>query len=209
MPKFQLEKLKKQFEEDGFVVLKNYLDVDQLDDLRDRAINLSSRLMKDQETKDKYHHVLKSLNRHDSWFDDELKNGSHIEILEALLGFKPNGVSAAWFDRPIGDDIGIEPHKDAYGSDKSEKVGATIWLSLDKASRDNGCLSYLRGSHKKVYPDIIPIPGINKDSENAFFAELNPGDAVVHSSSIVHWSEGNQSLMPRRAVSYFYFGAKI
>ena len=142
-------------------------------------------------------------------FDDELKNGSHIEILEALLGFKPNGVAAAWFDRPIGDDIGIEPHKDAYGSDKSEKVGATIWLSLDKASRDNGCLSYLRGSHKKVYPDIIPIPGINKDSENAFFAELNPGDAVVHSSSIVHWSEGNQSLMPRRAVSYFYFGAKI
>ena len=53
MPKYQLEKLKKQFEEDGFVVLKNYLDVDQLDDLRNRAINLSSRLMKDQESKDK------------------------------------------------------------------------------------------------------------------------------------------------------------
>ena len=32
MPKYQLEKLKKQFEEDGFVVQKNYLDVDQLDD---------------------------------------------------------------------------------------------------------------------------------------------------------------------------------
>ena len=39
MPKYQLEKLKKQFEEDGFVVLKNYLDVDQLDDL---IVNLKS-----------------------------------------------------------------------------------------------------------------------------------------------------------------------
>ena len=48
MPRYQLEKLKKQFEEDGFVVLKNYLDVDQLDDLRNRAIDLSSRLMKHQ-----------------------------------------------------------------------------------------------------------------------------------------------------------------
>ena len=71
MPKYQLEKLKKQFEEDGFVILKNYLDLDQLDDLRNRAIDLSSRLMKDQESKDKYRHVLKSLNRQSEYLYDQ------------------------------------------------------------------------------------------------------------------------------------------
>ena len=54
MPKYQLEALKKQFEEDGFVILKNYLDLDQLDDLRNRAIDLSFRLMGNQDDKDKY-----------------------------------------------------------------------------------------------------------------------------------------------------------
>ena len=62
---------------------------------------------------------------------------------------------------------------------------------------------------KKIYQDKIPIPGVDKNSSEAVFAELEPGDAVIHDARIVHWSEGNLSEFPRRAVSYFYFSKKI
>jgi phytanoyl-CoA hydroxylase len=209
MDKQNLNEIKKRYDEDGFVILKNYLSHDQLTTLKEKASEVASRLMKDVDFKDKYHHVLKSLNRYDSWFKDQLDEGPHIPVIGHLMGCDPIGASVAWFDRPIGDHVGIEPHTDLFGPDKREKLGATIWLSIDRATRANGCLSYLRGSHKKIYQDKIPIPGVDKNSSEAVFAELEPGDAVIHDARIVHWSEGNLSEFPRRAVSYFYFSKKI
>lgn len=42
-------------------------------------------------------------------------------------------------------------------------------------------------------------------SPDAVAAEANPGDAIIHSSFIVHWSTANRSARPRRAISFFYW----
>ena len=55
------------------------------------------------------------------------------------------------------------PHVDALGRDDDSKEGVTIWFPLDPVNVKNGCLHYLRGSHRKRYLRVIPIPNIDQE----------------------------------------------
>jgi hypothetical protein len=200
--------IKRDFDRDGFVALPSYLNVAEVEELRIHAIPLAQELMKTEGDKGKFRNILKSLHQHDDWFDEQLTDGRHVPLIRHLLNDDVHGASAAWFDRPEGETQGVEPHVDAERRDKEPDAGATIWFALDPVNVENGCLYYLRGSHKNVYPGGILIPGIDTESEDAFAAELNPGDAVIHNALTVHWSGANSTGLPRRAVSYFYYSAR-
>ncbi|MGI9262935.1 MAG: phytanoyl-CoA dioxygenase family protein [Woeseiaceae bacterium] len=204
----EFDVLKADYDRDGFVVMRSYLPDTEVDELRARAVPLADTLMKKQDNEGRYRNLFKSINRYDEWFDNLLSGGKHVPLLRYLLNDEVFGASAAWFDRPEGEAQGVEPHVDAVGGDRSPDAGATIWFALDPVSVGNGCVHYLRGSHKDRYPDVIPIPGINTESEDVFAAELEPGDAVIHNALTVHWSGGNETGKPRRAVSCFYFSAR-
>lgn len=207
MTNLDLDALKASYDRDGFVIIRNYLSDDEVNELRDHAVPLAESLLKKESDDARYPNLLKSLNRHDDWFDEKLNDGRHIPLVGHLVGDDIIGASAAWFDRPKGQVQGVDPHVDAIGRDRDTKTGATIWFALDPVSKDNGCVHYLRGSHRNDHPETILIPGIDTESEDACAAELEPGDAVIHNALIVHWSGGNTSSLPRRAVSFFYFGA--
>jgi phytanoyl-CoA hydroxylase len=200
--------IKKNYERDGFVILRGYLSEAEVGELRDRAVPLASAILSKEGNDGRYRNLLKSLHRHDDWFDEKLTKGKHVPLIRYLIDDDVFGASAAWFDRPEAETEGLDPHVDALGRDKDFDTGATIWFALDPVNVGNGCLHYLKGSHLNVYPDTIPIPGIDTESEDVYAAELNPGDAVIHNALTVHWSGGNKTGKPRRAVSYFYFGAR-
>ena len=203
----EFDALKADYDRDGVVIIRKYLSDAEVSELRAKALPLAEQLLSQERDPSKYKNVLKSLARHDDFFAELLKNGRHVPLLEHLLGCQVMGLSAAWFDRPEGQTDGIGPHVDALGRGEYPGRGATIWFALDSVNVNNGCLHYLRGSHKQEYEDVIPIPGIDTESANAIAAELEPGDAVIHSALTVHWSGGNESGKPRRAVSFFYFSA--
>ncbi|MGI9233002.1 MAG: phytanoyl-CoA dioxygenase family protein [Woeseiaceae bacterium] len=208
MTDFDFAALKRDYDRDGFVVLPGYLSSGEVEALRDRAVPLAKKLLEEVGDSERYRNVLKSLNQYDDWFDEQLSDGRHVPLMHYLMGGDVRGVSAAWFDRPEGESLGIDPHVDAIGRNKRVDAGATIWIALDPVDAGNGCLHYLRRSHFNEYPDAIPIPGIDTESEDAIAVELSPGDAVIHNALTVHWSGGNETGQPRRAVSFFYFGAK-
>ena len=85
-------------------------------------------------------------------------------------------------------------------------MGATIWIALDRADQENGCLRYVRGTHKLDLQSKIGLD-FDADSEGAIAVEVNPGDAAIHSALTVHWSEPNRSDRSRKAISYFYWAA--
>lgn len=200
--------IKQDYERDGFVVLPAYLSDSELATLRDHAFPLASSLMPKKRSHARFRNLLKTLHKHDDWFEEQLRDGRHLSLIQHLLNGDVFGASAAWFDRPQGETEGLAPHVDALGRDKDPDADATIWFALDPSNVDNGCVHYLPGSHKSHYPDEIPIPGIDTESGDAVAAELNPGDVVIHNALTVHWSGGNNSGLPRRAVSYFYYGAR-
>ena len=205
-----LDAVKRDFERDGFVVLRGYLDDDEVADLRARAEATARATFASQADRDKAHpftNVLKNLQDEDAWFAGQLDHGQHVPLLKALVGDELVPATAAWFDRPGGTDERINPHIDGGGRGRGPGVGAIIWIALDAATPDNGCLHYGRGSHlvehsKGVFNDF------DTSSPNAVAVEVAPGDAVVHDALTVHWSGVNHSGRPRRAISFFYWGAK-
>jgi phytanoyl-CoA hydroxylase len=208
MKVLDFDEVKRDYERDGFVVLEGCLTQDEVDELRDHALPLAERMLARKGDAGRFRNLLKTLHKHDPWFDTQLNRGDHVPLIRHLLNGDVYGVSAAWFDRPAGETEGLDPHVDALGREKDADAGATIWFALDPVNEGNGCLHYLKGSHRNTYPDQIPIPCIDTESSDAFAAELAPGDAVIHNALTVHWSGGNATGRPRRAVSYFYFGAR-
>jgi phytanoyl-CoA hydroxylase len=92
--------------------------------------------------------------------------------------------------------------------------GVQIWIALDPATRDNGCLHYLPGSHRHTSPDrTVSI----SDDVGALFAlypelassrpravEVAAGGAIVHNGLTVHGAGANMTERWRRAMTCQY-----
>ncbi len=87
----------------------------------------------------------------------------------------------------------------------------TCWCGLDDATKENGCLQYISGSHRW---GLLPKPAIagdlqgireflNEAQAEQFgqpqFAEVKAGEAIFHHSLTLHGSGANTSSKPRRA----------
>merc|ERR1712137_802008 len=100
--------------------------------------------------------------------------------------------------------VGVSQEVAAHVDGMGQFDGATIWIALEPSNRDNGCLCYIKGSHRKLYTSS-DLKACNEETEGATCVEAQPGDAVIHSARTVHWSRKSQSSdRERRAVSFFY-----
>ncbi|MDX3104496.1 phytanoyl-CoA dioxygenase family protein [Nonomuraea angiospora] len=99
-------------------------------------------------------------------------------------------------------------HQDAgYWVDLPDERAASIWVSLDEATVDNGCMWYVRGSHLGAIRPHRPAGGgggaiecdCSEDEPGATPVPLPPGSAVVHAGRTLHYSRGNTTDGPRRA----------
>jgi phytanoyl-CoA hydroxylase len=195
-----LEQLKRDFDRDGYVVLRGFLSREELEELRARAAGCLSEVRRSEE----YPGVVKNLNRIDPWFEDQLQRGKQAELISALLEDDLEPASAGCFERIPGETSGIRPHIDAIGH---RRRGATVWIALDRADRENGCLFYVKGTHRRDLPSVVGLKGFGAETEGAVAIEVEPGDATIHNSRTVHWSEANRSERPRQAITYFYWAA--
>jgi len=87
---------------------------------------------------------------------------------------------------------------------------ASFWLALDDTRLDNGCLRFVRGSHRE--PELRPhlplhedrgkshtlVARVDESTERLDVAELSRGDVTVHHERAIHGSGGNESDRWRR-----------
>lgn len=88
-----------------------------------------------------------------------------------------------------------------------------FWIPLEPATRENGCMQFIPGSHKTeivehvLYPDSIhgelPRETVKEmlKEHDAHHIELDPGDVVFWHSSMWHYSPPNPSEHSRIAVA--------
>lgn len=198
-----LDALARTFREDGFVELRGYFSGAELQTVRSRTVALMARLEKEQpvDPASKYATVRKNLQAHDPWALDFLNNGPHMAVLERLIGTVVPA-TFGWFDKRPGEHDEVQPHVDAVGGTRD---GATVWIALDPVTKQSGCLHYLRGSHRQGFPLKVGIDISGHEADHRAM-EAEPGDVFIHSSGTVHWSDHNQTDVPRRAVVLFYWG---
>ncbi|MGO8744620.1 MAG: phytanoyl-CoA dioxygenase family protein [Thermoguttaceae bacterium] len=102
-------------------------------------------------------------------------------------------------------------HQDySYWTRTRPMAHLTCWIALDDASRDNGCLHYVPGSHRW---DLLPVTGLaggmdaiqgvlSAEQKAAFrpvAVELPKGYCSFHHAMTVHGSYENRTDRPRRA----------
>ncbi len=102
-------------------------------------------------------------------------------------------------------------HQDySYWTRTQPMAHLTCWIGLDDATRDNGCLHYVPGSHRW---ELLPITGLAGDmdaiqsvltpEQKAKFQpiaiELKKGEAAFHHPLMVHGSYENRTDRQRRA----------
>ncbi len=144
---------------------------------------------------------------------DVLWNPRFVMAASQLLGNVP---VRFWHDqifwKPPKQGGVVAWHQDySYWTRTKPVAHLTCWCGLDDATKENGCLQYIPGSHRW---GLLPKPVIagelqgikdflngeqKKQFEDPQFAEVKAGEAIFHHSLTLHGSGANTSSRPRRA----------
>jgi ectoine hydroxylase-related dioxygenase (phytanoyl-CoA dioxygenase family) len=211
-----------QYERDGYVSGVRLLDEEQVARLReelhsltdpDHAGNNLFYEFHSNESADRSRVLFHALG---AWriapgFHDLLWNPAFTVPASQLLG----GAVRFWHDqlfcKPAQHGGVVAWHQDySYWTRTQPMAHLTCWIALDDATRDNGCLQYVPGSHR--WP-LLPVTGLAGDmdaiqtvldeEQRAAFRpvaiELRRGEASFHHPLMVHGSYENRTDGPRRA----------
>ena len=148
-----------------------------------------------------------------SGFHDLLWNPAFLIPAGQLLGGGVRFWPDQLFCKPAKHGGNVAWHQDySYWIRTQPMAHLTCWTGLDRATKENGCLQYIPGSH---HWDLLPITGLAGDMgaiqdvltdkqwevfQNPVAIELEPGQCAFHHPLMVHGSFGNQTEYPRRAV---------
>ena len=97
-------------------------------------------------------------------------------------------------------------HQDcAYWINMPDKRAVSAWMPLDEATVDNGCMWYIPGSHLQpmrkhastAKNGALICEGNESEGEAV---PLKAGSVVLHHGATVHYSRGNSTKGPRRAM---------
>lgn len=205
------EKYRKDFERDGYVIVRNFLSKDEFKDLTDNLDRYIREVVPKLPDVQAYYHdnnrpeTLKQLQslEVDPYFKKYQRHPSWIALAEGLLGEEVDSDQAEWFNKPPGVEHPTPPHQDNYYFCLKPPNVLTIWLAIDSVDEENGCLRYVAGSHLRgVRPHssnkVLGFSqGISDYGDEDVAREvkilLNPGDAVVHHGNTIHRADANRS----------------
>ncbi|HEY3132855.1 MAG TPA: phytanoyl-CoA dioxygenase family protein [Acidobacteriota bacterium] len=155
-------------------------------------------------------------------FHDLLWNPAFVMAASQLL----DGPVRFWHDqlffKPARHGGVVAWHQDySYWTRTQPMAHLSCWIGLDDATRENGCLYYVPGSHR--WP-LLPITGLAGDMQaiqsvlsddqrrqfKPVAIELKKGECAFHHPLTVHGSYANTTPRPRRAavINVFRDGVK-
>jgi phytanoyl-CoA hydroxylase len=122
---------------------------------------------------------------------------------------------AMFMNKPARKGTSLPWHQDRWSNlDRDPLI--TVWTALDPATKENGCVQIIRGSHR--WGVINPGHGSGFLSEEQaekyapqneiIYCELEPGEAVLLHNWLLHASDKNSSDVSRRAFSVCYMDAR-
>jgi len=129
----------------------------------------------------------------------------------AVLGRRLRLLRDTAFFKPArrGGEVYLHQDNRYWHLDPPEAV--TIWIALDDATVENGCLHYIPGSHRIGRVSHVRAAGgtsvlleAEADKRLAVPVELRAGEAVMHFCTTLHYSPANSARRPRRAYSIQY-----
>lgn len=151
---------------------------------------------------------------------DILSNSRIVALVKDLLGENVIGWGSHFFCKMPHDGKRVAWHQDAsyWPLDRSKTV--TVWLAIDDADIENGCMRFLAGSHEFGHLTYRPSSPeehnvLDQTVENAeqygtpVLDDLLAGQVSIHSDLLLHGSEANDSDRRRCGLTLRYCSADV
>jgi len=230
----------RQFEQDGYLNLGKVLSDKDLADLQARidsimlgtaALDYDRLLMQLDSTTGQYEDAGEQTNGHkgatltyrkiqnleyDDLFGAYLSRPLFRDICARAYGSEtPVACFRAMFmNKPSNQGTKLPWHQDAW-TDLDRQPIITVWTALDPATKANGCVEAIPGSHRGGL--VNPEHGsgfLTKEQaeemctpDKAVYLELEPGEVVLLHNWLLHSSDVNRTEVSRRGFSVCYMDA--
>ena len=138
------------------------------------------------------------------WLNDLIRHPRILDAAADVLGPDLLCWSTTFFIKEAADRGFVSWHQDATYWGLSAPEVTTIWLALTPATRANGCMKFVAGTHTQQIghrdtfdPDNLLTRGqeleVAVNEDEAVLVELAPGQASLHHVMLFHGSEPNRS----------------
>jgi phytanoyl-CoA hydroxylase len=219
--------LKQQFDHDGFVTARGFLGADEVAEVTRQLERYIKEVVPHLPPPDAFYEVkgrpetLKQMHRmmqNDAWFHEFFCGARFVQLCELLLDGAIVPKNVEYFAKPPGIGKATPPHQDGYYFMIEPNEALPMWLALDEINEENGCIRYVRGSHRRgIRPHAKSgVLGFSQgitdygpgDEREEVPMHSKPGDLHIHHSMTIHRADANPSARPRRALGFVCYSAR-
>ena len=140
-------------------------------------------------------------------------NEKILNLVEQLIGKDFALWNSSFFAKPAFNGHATPWHQDGQYWPIRPLATCTVWLAIDDATEENGCLKFIKGSHRDkklkkhefnktenltLHQELLKTEYNEDDSVNLI---LNRGQISLHDVYLVHGSEANFSPKSRRGMT--------
>ncbi len=195
-----------RYYDDGYVIPDYRLSKETLQDIRsdhDRLI----------ERHPEYRDYCPMLLRYDLSFLNYARDPNILDMVEQVMGPDIILWNSSFFAKPAVNGKKTPWHQDGEYWPLRPLATCTVWLAIDDATVENGCLKFMPGSHKvkKLRPHRTnkdpnftlhqELLESEYDDEKSAPLELEAGQMSLHDVYLLHGSEANNSGKSRRGMT--------
>ena len=206
----------KQFNDEGFLVLKGVLKPEGLEQMRKECM---AAWAKEKEAFDPnkswlQNSLLVNIHHQAPTVRDYYFDGPMVEIATQLIGPNVKGATSQLTFKMKGNTKPFGWHQDNGYGELEPYNALTTLTALDDTDRGNGCLWLIPGSHKqgqirvqqseeqkKSQSEIV----VEADDNQAVPMEMKAGDALIFNCWMLHKSDGNYSTDRDRRILFLRY----
>jgi phytanoyl-CoA hydroxylase len=220
--------LQRTFEEDGYVILRGYLDTAEISEVLKNVQRYIETVIPRMPSEQVYYEIpgqseslkqIQKLHDYDRFFEALFVKSRLRGLAKDLLGEEVNPTNMQYFSKPPRVGKSTPAHQDGYYFKIKPKKALTMWLALDAIDTENGCIRYVRGAHNQglrahqrtqtlgFSQGLVAFTDEDRAREIPITA--SPGDLIVHHCLSVHRADANRSDRMRRALGFIYYAASV
>jgi phytanoyl-CoA hydroxylase len=145
--------IKRKFETDGYVLIPSFLSEEEVQEITQHFNRVIKEVVPMMPKNQVFYEgeatpgtlkQLIDLQEHDSFFEEVLTKSKFSEIAAYLLDDEVIGKTLEYFNKPAQIGKPTPPHQDGYYFMLNPSVAVTMWMALEPADEENGCVKYVK-----------------------------------------------------------------
>jgi phytanoyl-CoA hydroxylase len=205
-----LENIRRQFDEEGYVVVRNVIDLGLVEEVR-RHIDW----LREKNPGLRPEQLGHLLMQHDPFWVRLVGDERLLDVAEQFLGENIALFASHYIAKPPRDGQPVLWHQDGSYWPLEPMAVISFWLAADDTTPENGCMRVIPRTHtmdlQKLHKRTDVANVLNSEIDPALVDEsqavdviLKAGDISIHHPNIIHGSNANASDKWRRGLTIRY-----